>query len=238
MIAYVTSFTAGGLAALSPCVLPVLPIMVGSSAQRSKLGPLALATGMVMSFAFIGILFSASTSIFGVSESQLRVFSTVLLLVFGVALISAGFKTELGKFSQPLANFADRLSRRLESKGTFGQFGIGALLGAAWSPCIGPALGISLGLASSEGSQWQGALLVTIFGLGMSVPFLAVAYGFRKIFLSHRSKLAAANRYAAPILGLALVGISVAMLTGADKAVETKVIALIPVSFFEFINQF
>lgn len=231
------TFAAGMLAALSPCVLPVLPIMAGSSAQRNKVGPAILALGLVVSFSVIGLIFSQATSLFGFNESQVRLGSAVLLVTFGVVLLSASTKNRLSKLFLPLSSLANRASAKLDDKGLWGQFGIGFLLGAAWGPCVGPTLGVVLVLASTNGNGLEATLLLSVFGIGMAIPFLIVAYGFRRVLRNYTRGLININRLATPMLGAALASVGIMMISGFDKRLEAALVKFIPAHFFEFITS-
>ena len=237
MMALFTSFFAGIVATLSPCVLPVLPLMAGSSLQKNKASALVLAAGLIFSFTLIGLIFSSTVSFMGLTEGQVRIVSASMLILFGIILLSSRLKSKLGSYSTPFANVAHSISQKLENKGLLGQFGIGTLLGAAWGPCVGPTLGLTLGLASNQETQFQAALLMAVFGVGMSLPFLGVAYGFRSILLRNKSKLAGLNAYAVPALGLILAFTGTMMITGIDKQIEASLVEMLPTVFFEIVNS-
>ncbi len=228
MTIYILSLAAGVLAALSPCVLPILPIMVGSSTSSIKAGPVFLALGMVASLTFMGIAFSSMTSLIGLSEEQVRLVSIVMLLLFGTVLLVPYLKDKVSEVFQRISNHSLITSHAIDSNSWFGQFAIGGLLGAAWSPCVGPTLGIALGLAGLEGSKLQATGMMLVFGVGLSLPLLAIAYGFKSTLLRRKKGLIFMNQYGSKLLGASVALIAALMLTGLDKKMETYVVNYLP----------
>ena len=174
------SFGAGLLTALSPCVLPALPIIVGSAASGRRHGPLALAAGLAIAFAVIGVMLAATGSVAGLGENGVRKMAAVMLLLAGAVMLSSRLQDVVGRLASPLATGAAKLSMKT-GDGLAGQFAIGALLGAVWSPCVGPTLGAAVGLASSAGGTGGGsvpraAVSMFAFGIGSALPLLATAY--------------------------------------------------------------
>ncbi|MBX3032588.1 MAG: cytochrome c biogenesis protein CcdA [Bdellovibrionaceae bacterium] len=231
MLIYLTSLGAGILAALSPCVLPILPIMAGSSMSENKRGPVFLALGLIFSFVLMGLAFSSMTSLLGLSEEVIRNGSAAMLVFFGLILFVPLLKTKMNELLQPIASYAFGKSSLIKGNSVASQVGIGALLGAAWGPCVGPTLGIALGLAASKGGVAQAAAMMAIFGIGLSLPFLGFAYGFRKILSSRKTHLISWNRYSTRILGASLALVGIFMLAGLDKPVEAYAVSILPTWF-------
>jgi cytochrome c biogenesis protein CcdA len=228
MLIYMTAFGAGILASLSPCVLPVLPIMAGSSASKSKLGPVYLAAGLVISFVAMGLLFSSITHLLGLREETVKAVAAWMLVGFGLILFVPALKIAFGNFVQPIANFAFRRVGAVKGGSGSGQFSIGLLLGAAWGPCVGPTLGIALSLASTESGVPQAGMLMLIFGTGLVLPFLGFAYGFRKALVARRSSLLLANQHGSRILGGSLVLVGGIIISGLDRMIESQLVKALP----------
>ena len=222
------SLGAGLLTALSPCVLPALPIIVGSAASGRRYGPLALAAGLAIAFTVIGVLLAATGSVAGLGESGVRNMAAVMLLLAGVVLLSARLQEWGSRLASPLASKAAMLSMKT-GDGLAGQFAIGALLGAVWSPCVGPTLGAAVGLASSSGagSIPRAAASMFAFGVGSALPLLATAYASRRM-LAARSALLTAGSAGKSVLGGVLVGMGALVLFGFDKQLEAAVLARLP----------
>jgi len=169
MLIYFTSFAAGLLSALSPCVLPVLPVMAGSAVAENKRAPLYIASGMVLSFVLISTVFNMVSSLLGLSESFVKNFSAAMILLFGIVLAVPKLKEILSSVLFPVSSAALRRLGSIKSKMASGHFGVGLMLGAAWGPCVGPTLGLALGLASSREGLMQA---LPLFRARISVPGL------------------------------------------------------------------
>lgn len=220
------SFVAGLLTTLSPCVLPILPIVVGSAFQGHKWGPLALVLGMSLSFAFLGFFLASFGSV--LDAQTVRVVGSSLLLIFGLVLLLPQLAQIFSKLIAPFANAAQ--SFKTASKGLLGQFLVGTLMGAIWSPCSGPTLGIAIGLAAQADQRFQALIMMFLFGVGASIPVLAVAYGSRKVFNAKREKLISLSSLFKKVFAIILILISLSVLTGLDKWLESNLLNIIPES--------
>lgn len=233
MTTYLLSFAAGSLTGLSPCILPVLPIMAGSSMVERRTGPLYLAAGLILSFLFMGLTFTWVTSLFGFSEEQIRFFSAFLLLVFGLSLLSSKLR---GALTSPLwffGNKALQASAQLNGATRTGQFLIGFLMGAAWSPCVGPSLGLALGLVGTQNGLWKGTFMMVAFGVGLSLPLLFIAYGLRKFIQSRGAILRKWNQVGMRWLGVSLASVGGMMILGLDKFLEALILSALPEWFLK-----
>ena len=91
---YGLGLLAGALSTLSPCVLPLIPILMASALAAHRLGPLALAAGLGLSFAAIGIFLAAAGASLGLDDDVLRKIAAVLLIAFGVVMLSRRLQTD------------------------------------------------------------------------------------------------------------------------------------------------
>src|SRR6266478_5650464 len=106
----VLAILAGLLTSLSPCVIPVLPLVVGSAASRHRLGPVALCTGLVLSFGVLGVAVALAERAFGFDPGTIRIGGAVLLLLLGAALLLPGAQEFLSKLLTPFASLTSRLA--------------------------------------------------------------------------------------------------------------------------------
>lgn len=222
------SFLAGSLTALSPCVLPALPLVVGSALQEHKLGPLAVSLGMILSFTVFGVLLASLGDTLGLDETLLRSIAASLMLGVGLLLLSKRLQEIFARIAAPISSKAEKILQRSALSGLGGQFFIGALLGAVWTPCSGPTLGAAVALASEPGSITTSAAIMLIFGIGASAPLLFVAYGSRSLFMKSRGALSNLAARGKIIFGLILIGIGTMVLTGYDKMLESFVLDKLP----------
>lgn len=177
-----------GLATVaSPCVLPLLPAMLGVSTQGGRWRPLAIVLGFVLSFAGVALLFGASAQVLGLRAQTLRDVAAITLLLAGVLMLWPRLADGLmAALSRPLGKLADG-AHRLGSHDrgeAWGGLLLGATLGALWTPCAGPVLASILALAAGAGSPARSAPLLLAYAAGAGLPMLALAYGGR--WATHR----------------------------------------------------
>ncbi|MBF9042368.1 cytochrome c biogenesis protein CcdA [Rhodobacterales bacterium HKCCE4037] len=210
---FILAYGAGLLTLINPCVLPVLPIVLAGSLQSSRYGPLALAGGMGLAFVTLGFGIIAAGHLVGLREETVSAAGAVLMMVFGAVLmvpqLSARFATATGG----IAERADGGMRGLSTDGWQGQFLGGLLLGAVWSPCVGPVLGSAISLASQGEALLRAFFIMVAFALGIGTIILGLGYGARAALqrrMGTLRKFAAASR---PILGAVffLVGLAIYM---------------------------
>jgi cytochrome c-type biogenesis protein len=216
----VFSYAAGALSTLSPCVLPLLPIILFGVLEQNKWGPVALVLGLSTSFAAIGTLVALVGFSIGIDPVLLRGGAAILLAGLGIVLLVPMLQAKLAVAAGPVATGAQSLIDRLRPSGLGGQFVLGALLGAVWSPCSGPTFGAAIGLAAQGKTAFDAALIMVAFAFGAATPILALAYGSRQAILARRDWLSNLARIAKPAMGAALLVLAVLVLSGLDKSIE------------------
>ena len=224
-VALALAFVAGVLTALSPCVLPLLPLIVGSAA-RSRYGPVALAAGFVTTFTIIGVLVASLGTAFGLSDTIVRSASAALMVAAGVLMLSRRLQEAAAHWMSPLASASARLSARSDD-GVGAQFFIGALLGGVWSPCVGPTLGAALGLAAQGNTVVRATAIMGAFGLGAATLLLTAGYASRAV-IGQRLRLIQAGATGRVLFGVVLVLVGGAVASGVDKIIESAVLAQLP----------
>jgi cytochrome c-type biogenesis protein len=226
--AILLSLIAGALTVVNPCVLPVLPFVLFGALQQHRLGPLALAGGMVAGFTALGLLVYGAGASLGLSADSVRRAGAVLM---GGIMLCSPLKNRLAaagsRWTGPLNEWLDGASGR-GPRGMVGQFGIGAMLGAIWSPCSGPTLGSAVALAAQGDSLPRAAAIMLFFGLGATLPMLALAYGSRQAITARRNWLARMGRTALPVMGVLLIAIGLMVLSGFDKLAEAALLDVTP----------
>jgi len=221
------AFLAGLMTIMSPCVLPLAPIVIAGGRARDARGPLALAAGLALTFGVVGGALASLGVEFG-SADAVRIVSAALMLVIGVVMILPQLETFTERLLNPLAGLSDWMRVKMPSTGLLGQFALGAVLALAWAPCAGPTLGAAFTLAASGGSVAASMLTMTVFALGAAAALLAAGYGLGKLAGGSRLTLgraAALGRYAFGAL-IALTGATI--LLGLDHGIEASLIAAMP----------
>lgn len=227
---YLWAYLAGALTLINPCVLPLLPVTIAGAFQASRLGPLAMAAGLVAAFVVVGTGVTAFGHLVGLTEEVINRAAAVLMILFGVVLLVPRAQTVLALAASPLASGADaRLGRDTSQGGLGAQFAIGLLLGAVWSPCVGPTLGGAIGLAASGEGIPQAAFTMLVFGLGVSTVLLALAYGSREVVGARRERLMRLMPWAKPIMGVTLLLVGLALFFHLTRAVEVWLLDVMPV---------
>jgi cytochrome c biogenesis protein CcdA len=147
------AFVAGVLTSLSPCVLPILPLVLSAAASERKYGAVALAAGLAISFVLVGLFVATIGYSIGLTTELFRQVGAALMVMLGAVLIFPPLQTCLALASGPIANWTDRHLGSERGSGYAGQFGVGILLGAIWTPCVGPTLGAASLLAAPSAGR-------------------------------------------------------------------------------------
>jgi len=178
MIAFALALLAGMATIASPCILPMLPIVLATTAGRSKAEPLLIIAGFVATFGAGGILIGALSASSGELQQAIRDGSIVVLLLAGlVCLWPAPFDWLVQRVQQAFAALRGNRSYKPPIAGKLGALLVGVSLGLAWTPCAGPVLASMLALAASSQAPGQASALLGVYAIGAGIPMLAIAYG-------------------------------------------------------------
>jgi len=217
------AFTAGLLSFLSPCVLPLIPSYVGfitgmtvEEAERRRWTALLHGLWFVGGFTLVFVLLGAAASAVGSLLREYQVWmgriGGVLLILFGLYLLGVLRPAFL------MREWRVQLSRK--PLGDFGSGVVGFTFGAAWTPCIGPILGGILTIAATQAGLARGMTLLTIYALGLAVPFLITALALDRFliwFQRFRPYIVWVDRIAGGmliVLGILLITDSFTLLAG------------------------
>src|SRR5262245_59582709 len=219
---------AGVLTTLSPCVLPLIPIVLGAALGEHRYGPAALAAGLALSFVAIGLFVATIGFAAGIGQEVFRVGAAILLIAAGVVLLLPRLQLQLATAAGPVGNWAQARAGAFTGHGWGGQFLMGLLLGAVWSPCVGPTLGAASVLAARAESLTYVALTMIAFGIGAALPLLAIGMMSREALLRWRGRMLAAGSGGKAAMGVLLLAVGVLILTGLDKRIETALVEASP----------
>ncbi|OGO31616.1 MAG: hypothetical protein A2Z29_03040 [Chloroflexi bacterium RBG_16_56_11] len=216
-VTLLVAFGGGLLSFLSPCVLPMVPVYLASlngpevSGGRNGRMPVFLhSLGFVFGFSVVFILLGAIAGLTGFAiipnHTVLTRVAGSLLIAFGVFILAA--------LKVPWLNYEKRLTAGLgTTTGYFRSFLIGGLFSVSWTACVGPVLGSILTLASVQATAGRGAVLLSVYALGLGLPFLAAGIGFDSL----RPVLKGLYRYTVVIRiisGLLLIVVGILIVTG------------------------
>ena len=230
----ILAYLAGLLTLINPCVLPVLPIVLASALHQHRFGPIALALGMITSFTLLGITLAAFGQAIGLTDDRLSTISALLMIGFGLVLLVPRLSTSFATATAGLSLRADRQIDALDNRSLPGQFLGGALLGAVWSPCVGPTLGGAISLASQGRDLTMAALTMTSFAAGVASVILTFAYATRALLARSRGTLRAIATTGRPIMGALFALTGLALLFHLNRPVETWLIDNLPIWLQDF----
>jgi cytochrome c biogenesis protein CcdA len=217
---YGLGLIAGALSTLSPCVLPLVPVLVAAAVNAHRWGALALGLGLALSFTIVGVFLATVGASLGLDPDAFRVAGAVILAIFGVIILVPKLQDLFAHATSTLSNSGNRLLARVTLGGFTGQFFVGALLGVVWSPCVGPTLGAATTLASQGKDLAQIGLLMLLFGIGAAAPLVMLGTLSRATMVKVRGRLLNVGKYGKPAFGLVILALGVLIATGVDKSLE------------------
>jgi len=222
------AMVAGVLSTLSPCVLPLLPIVLGAALTEHRFGPVALAAGVAVSFVTVGLFVATVGFSLGISQDIFRLIAASLLIAIGAALLLPKLQGQIAVAAGPFGNWAQTQAGDFSRAGLTGQFLLGLLLGAVWRPCVGPTLGAASVLAAQGKDLGHVALIMFAFGIGTAAPLLLLGLLSREALMRWRDRLMSAGKTGKAALGILLVAVGLMIVTGLDKAIETALVNASP----------
>lgn len=227
-------YLAGLLTLINPCVLPVLPIVLATALQSSRFGPLALAAGMSASFVTLGLIVTVAGYAIGLTEDMVAQAGAVLMIGFGLILMTPALSERFATATAGVSSHADANLDDVDRASLGGQFLGGALLGAVWSPCIGPTLGGAISLASQGKSIPWAAAIMLAFALGVSTIILALGYGARATILRRQALMRRIAQKSRPIMGAVFLLVGMAILFRLHHVAEAWAVQNLPAWLNDF----
>lgn len=230
-------FMAGMATLITPCVLPILPAVLSGSVG-SRLRPVAIVTGMSITFTLMGILISAVAS-FTFFAEYLRWFSIIFIILMGAVLfdddinqIYVRLTSSIVNFGREHASFLGKIESKTSREGLLGGLFLGMSLGVLWIPCVGPILGSVFAYvaesSASTGDILHGAVLLLVYSLGVSIPMLIIAYSGKGVS-SRISWFVKRGNFLKKLSGLVLILVGLMMLFGIDKYIKAVLLPYFPV---------
>ena len=218
----IVAFIAGVVTAVSPCVLPVLPIVLATGAGGDRRRPYLVIAGLIASFSFFTLASVQIINALHLPSSFLRDVAIAIVAVFGLTLLvpalSAAYERSTARIPA--------LGARMAHPGVVGGLVTGVGLGLVWTPCAGPILGAVTSLAVTAPGSAATAALVVAYALGAGLPLLAIALGGRTALA--RLKLRSASPWAGRALGALVLVTAGLMAIGADTAITADLTSAVP----------
>jgi cytochrome c-type biogenesis protein len=228
----------GLLSTLSPCVLPLLPIVISSAVQAHAWGAVALGVGLALSFTALGLFIATVGISLGLDAALFRTIAGVLMLVFAVMLLVPPLQARFAALASGFSNRGNQLAGRIKGDGLGGQFLLGLVLGAIWTPCVGPTLGAAATLASSGQELGHAAAVMAVFGVGAALPLILLGSLSRQTLLRIRGRLGGAAQTGKKLLGVLFLLIGLGILTGYDHRLEAWLVQHSPAWLAELTTRF
>lgn len=218
------AFLAGIVTAFSPCVLPLLPVILVSAVQQGRLRPWGVLTGFVVSFTVATLLLAALVSLAGFDPDAVRTVSGFVILACGVVLAVP----YLSHRFEALAGGAATLGAKIPDRGGFwGGLVLGSGLGLAWTPCVGPIMASVISLALSQAVTADAALTAVAFSLGTALPMAGMIFGGRSLI----QRFGWLQRHLGAIrtiFGLLLAVAGLLILSGLDRQIQIWLLQAFP----------
>lgn len=221
------AYIAGLLTLINPCVLPVLPLVLTSALQSSKWGPAALAAGMSLTFITLGLFVASFGTALGIDDVIISQAAAVLMVGFGVVLLIPQLSSRFANITGGFAANADAKIDTLD-RGLRGQFLGGMLLGAVWTPCVGPTLGAALSYAATGGTIWSALVTMIFFAMGVSTIIFALGYGARSALQRRQALMRKIADKSRPILGVVFVVVGLAIIFRLHHVIELWALENLP----------
>ena len=225
----ILAFGAGLLTLINPCVLPVLPIILGSAMREEPLGPVALSAGLSFTFVVLGVGIAAAGPAIGLDADLMAQIGAVAMIAFGLVLLVPSFNVRFAAATAGISGQAEQQRGVVQQHGLGGHFLGGMLLGAAWSPCIGPTLGGAISLASQGQSLAWAAGIMAAFAAGTSSIILLLAYGTREAIARRQASFRKIAANSKSMMAIALIAVGLAILFGLHHVIEGWVTSLLPI---------
>lgn len=225
------SFLAGVVTILSPCILPVLPIILTGSVGEGRARPVGIVLGFVLSFTIFTLFLSAIVSSTGFSAEVLRMFAVLVIVSVGLVLVIP----KLQLVFERAFSFFSRFAPQQQHPGFFGGVLVGLSLGLIWTPCVGPILAAIISLAIS-GSVSGSAVAITLgYALGTALPMFAIMIGGRTL-ITRVPGLLANTAKIQQVFGAIMILLGLSMLLNFDRAFQAWVLDTFP-EYSSFVTQ-
>ena len=180
MVLLLFAFLGGLVTILSPCILPLLPIVLSSGVTGGKKKPLGVVTGFVVSFSFFTVFLSLIVKLTGLNADGLRNTAALAILLFGLVLVVPTLNVWWERLTSRLASRQAR-GKQAQGDGFLSGLMVGVSLGLVWAPCVGPILASVITLAASGDVRVTTIPIVLAYSLGTAIPMLLIVKGSRKV---------------------------------------------------------
>ncbi len=218
------AFLAGVVTVLSPCILPLLPIILSSSDGTGKQKPLGVVIGFVASFTFFTLFLSTIVRVSGIPAESLRFFSIAVLATFGASLLIPKIQAQIEII---FSKFANHMPAGQSRTGLWGGIVVGLSLGLLWTPCVGPILASVISLAFT-GTVTTLAFVITLaYAVGTAIPMFTImlvgSTGLQKVpwLVKNASNIQKA-------FGVLMILTAIGIFLNVDRRFQTYILTAFP----------
>ncbi|MFA4934388.1 MAG: cytochrome c biogenesis CcdA family protein [Candidatus Methanoperedens sp.] len=231
-------FLAGIVTIMKPCCLPLVPVIFSGSGGH-RLRPVAIVSGLTLSFTTMGVLVSAFGATFGAFADTLRNIAILFIISMGAVLFDEDINMEFikisGAITQGIRQYFGTVSGysklNMPEGGLAGGFFLGMSLGILWIPCVGPILGAVLAYVASVGNVTYGAWMLFVYSVGMSLPMLSIAYYGKKV-TGRFQWFVKRGPLLKKLSGLVLIVVGIMLLFNIDKLIIRALSPYFPTTFY------
>lgn len=229
------AFFSGLATILAPCIWPLLPIVLSSSAGGGHRKPIGITLGIIISFCFFTLSISYLVMLFHFDPNILRVIAAITIAFLGLTLIIPSLLIRYELLITKISSFIGG-KQIVSHHGFFGGLITGLSLGIVWSPCAGPILATIAALAATQDLSIQVILITVVFSIGVGIPLLLFSllgsWLFKKVtfvssYTEHLQKL----------FGVIMILTALAIYTNYDKVIQLKLLDIFP-QYTQFSTQF
>lgn len=218
------AFVAGFVTILSPCILPILPVVLSGSVTHGHKRPLGIVFGFVTSFTFFTLFLSTLVGLTGISADALRLISVIAIFILGLSLLYPKLQGYIEQAFASLTRFAPRTSSQ---SGFFGGIITGLSLGLIWTPCVGPILASVISLALSGDVSYAAAAITFSYALGTAIPMLIITYTGQSLFQKVPWLLSRLGRIQ-QIFGVLMILTAFSIYFNLDRQFQTAILNRFP----------
>src|SRR3989344_5062044 len=219
LLLIVFAFLAGVVTILSPCILPVLPIVLAGSVGEGRRRPFGIVTGFVLSFTIFTLFLTTIVKATGISADSLRLVSVVVVFTLGLSLILPRLQALTERLFSKISKFSPK-----SGQGFSGGLILGLGLGLLWTPCVGPIIASVISLALT-GSVNLAAFAITLaFSLGTAIPMFIVISTGRSVL----GRLQPYSSFIQKTFGVLMILTAIAIYFNLDRKFQTYVLQVFP----------
>lgn len=226
------AFFAGIVTILSPCILPILPIVLSGSMSGNKHRPLGIVLGFIASFTFFTLFLSLIVNATGISGQNLRFISIGILFIFGLSLLVPKLQVMMETFFSSLSGVQKTQNRT----GFLGGIVIGLSLGLLWTPCVGPILAAVISLALTNSVTIETFVITLAYAIGTALPMLLIMLTGRRLFIKFPTLLDSTSHIQKGF-GIIMIILSLGLYFGVDRSFQTWILTVFP-SYGAGLTQF